>query len=122
MRSDEIFSEVMKNHGTNYRQYALSKGLHDVTYFNRRIKFQEYISGWLYMKCLRDFGCVVHAVRGNERREITDILTEASDTTRLHDMVKLVLAMGFVMVVVDGDREYELTSARIEEKHKEKGG
>ena len=121
MRHDEIFTEILKNHGTNYKRYAVSQGK-QINYHLIIIKGHEYIAPGAYMWRLADFGCRMYAVRGNETRDLTDIMMESSQKARLHDYIRLIQAVGFKMVVRDGDKEYELTSARIPEKRRKKNG
>ena len=117
MRHDEIFTEVLQNHGTNYKRYAVSQG-RPMNYHLIMIKGHEYISGCAYMRRLAEFGCRMSAVRGNETRDITEIMLGSSMKGRLHDFILLLRAVGFTMMVEDGDRAYELTGARIPEKAK----
>ena len=117
MRHDEIFTEVLQNHGTNYKRYAVSQG-RPMNYHLIMIKGHEYISGCAYMRRLAEFGCRMLAVRGNETRDITEIMLGSSMKGRLHDFILLLRAVGFTMMVEDGDRAYELTGARIPEKAK----
>lgn len=112
MNHSEVFDRVLANHGETYAGYGKKKG-HAKNFYYELYKKRSTVPGDTYIENLSDFGARVYADNGRVRIPIDGALREL-ERVPIWSALVMLRAVGYSMVVTDGDREYVIDSGECE--------